>query len=121
MSSTSYAKRSPPPRFGDWLRQLRVERDLPLRTVAAAADMDQAHLSKIELGQRVPTEEQTAKLAKFFRLDAKDTLARRIAEKFRQEFADSPVAREAICLLAEEVGIYRVADPNETRDGGKPK
>jgi len=107
MSSTNYAKRSQPPRFGEWLRELRVAKDVPLRTVAAAADMDQAHLSKIELGQRVPTEEQTAKLARFFGLNETETHARRIAEKFRQEFQDNPRAvREAIYLLAEGAGIY---------------
>jgi transcriptional regulator with XRE-family HTH domain len=111
MSSTNYAKRSQPPRFGEWLRQLRVAKEVPLRTVAAAADMDQAHLSKIELGQRVPTEEQTAKLARFFGLNETETHARRIAEKFRQEFQDHPkAAREAIYILAESAGIYRTAD-----------
>jgi len=107
MSSTVYAKHSQPPRFGEWLRRLRVEKDVPLRTVAAAADMDQAHLSKIELGQRVPTEEQTARLARFFGLDETETQARRIAEKFHQEFQDNPKAvREAICILAESAGVY---------------
>jgi HTH-type transcriptional regulator, competence development regulator len=108
MSSLSYAKRSQPSRFGECLRQLRVGKDVPLRTVAAAADMDQAHLSKIELGQRVPTEEQTARLAKFFGLDETETQARRIAEKFHQEFQDNPKAvRGAICILAEGAGVYR--------------
>src|SRR6266478_9937408 len=64
--------------LGEWLRQMRDEKGVPLRAVAAAADMDQAHLSKIELGQRVPTQEQTAKLAKFFAVNETDTQARRI-------------------------------------------
>jgi len=51
-------------------------------TVAAAAGMDVAHLSKIELGQRTPTEEQALKLAKFFGVPAKEMLARWIAERF---------------------------------------
>ena len=115
MSSTNYAKHSQPPRFGEWLRQLRVAKDVPLRTVAAAADMDQAHLSKIELGQRVPTEEQTAKLARFFGLNETETHARRIAEKFRQEFQDNPKAvREAICMLAESAGIYGAEKADKT-------
>jgi transcriptional regulator with XRE-family HTH domain len=39
------------------------EKNLALREVAAAAGMDQAHLSKAELGQRLPTEEQVKALA----------------------------------------------------------
>jgi transcriptional regulator with XRE-family HTH domain len=82
---------------------------LRLRTVAAAADMDQAHLSKIELGQRLPTEDQTFKLARFFGVNETETQARRMAEKFRLETHENPrAAREAVCLLAEEAGIYSV-------------
>ena len=35
-------------RFGEWLRSLREAKNVPLRVVAAAAEMDQAHLSKAE-------------------------------------------------------------------------
>jgi len=70
--------------------------------------MDVAHLSKIELGQRTPTEEQALKLAKFFGVPAKEMLARWIAERFRTSYAEYPAAQEAIQMLAEEAGIYRV-------------
>ena len=109
MSKTLYRKAAPHPlRLGEWLRQLREQRELPLRAVADAAGMDLAHLHKIEQGLRVPTEEQACRLAKFFKLDETDTQARRIAEKFRQEFADNPATPEAIQILAEEAGVYRV-------------
>jgi len=110
MSKIRYSKAAPhPARLGEWLRELREARELPLRAVAEAANMDLAHLHKIELGQRVPTEAQTSRLAKFFKLDATEAQARRIAEKFRQEFADNPAAGEAIGILAEEAGVYRAA------------
>ena len=115
MSNVSYQPRTPPLHFGEWLRQLRAEKELPLRTVAAAADMDQTHLSKIELGQRLPTEDQTAKLATFFGLDEMTTQARRIAEKFRQEFQDHPAAPEAISILAETAGVYATPKKNGKR------
>ncbi len=97
-----------PGRLGEWLRQLREARELTLREVADAAAMDLAHLQKIELGQRLPTEEQASRLAKFFKLDETETQARRIAEKFRHEFAENPAAKEAISILAEEAGVYRM-------------
>ncbi len=95
-------------RFGDWVRELRAARDLPLRAVAEAAGMDLAHLQKIEQGFRIATEEQAAALARFFKVDAMTMQARRIAEKFRQEFGDSPAAGTAISILAEEARPYRV-------------
>jgi len=86
-------------RFGAWLRYLREQKKVPLRVVAAAAEMDQAHLSKAELGQRVLTAEQTAALAKYFGINPTDMEARRIAEKFRQDFADNPAALKAVRIL----------------------
>lgn len=112
MSKVSYRDRVSSQRFGDWLRELRQEKELTLRVVAEAADMDLAHLQKIELGQRLPTEEQTASLAKFFELDERETQARRIAERFRQEFEDHPAARDAIFMLAEEHRVYTVGRKN---------
>jgi len=108
MSKTHYGVRAPRPvRLGDWLRELREGLGLPLRAVADATDMDLAHLHKIEQGQRLPTEEQASRLAKFFKLDETGTQARRIAEKFRHDFAENPAAKEAISILAEEAVAYR--------------
>ena len=108
MSKPAYKVRPPKANFGEWLRQLREQRALPLRVVADAAGMDLAHLQKIEHGQRLPTEEQTRELAKFFGVDETQTQARRIAQKFHQEFDGQPAAAEAIQILAEEALPYRV-------------
>ena len=88
--------------FGSFLRQQREQRDLPLRVVAAAAGMDQAHLSKAELGQRIPTSGQTAALALFFRQDPVEWEARRIAQRFRQDHAGNPAVARALLLLQGE-------------------
>lgn len=93
-------------RFGEWLRGLREAKELPLRVVAAAAEMDQAHLSKVELGQRLLTAEQAAAIAKFFGLDANEIEARRIVEKFRLEHADNPAAEQAIHMLHDAPAAY---------------
>lgn len=94
-------------RFGEWLRSLREGQELPLRVVAAAAAMDQAHLSKVELGQRLLTGEQAAAIAKFFKVNATEFEARRIVEKFRLEHADNPAAAQAIHMLNEDPTAYK--------------
>jgi HTH-type transcriptional regulator, competence development regulator len=100
MSKVRYSASAPTvPRLGVWLRQLREERELPLRAVAEEGDMDLAHLHKIEQGQRLPTEEQMTRLARFFRLDQTDAQARRIAEEFRRYYADNPAAPQALQIL----------------------
>jgi transcriptional regulator with XRE-family HTH domain len=109
MSKVRYSQSAPRPvRLGERLRRLREQRGLPLREVADAAGMDLTHLQKIELGQRQPTEEQAGRLARFFKLDGTEVQARRIAEKFRHDFAEHPAAKDAIGILAEEAGIYSV-------------
>ncbi len=100
MSKVSYTDPAPAVlRLGEWLRQLREERELPLRKVAEAAEMDLTHLHKIELGQRLPTEEQMTRLARFFRLDPTHAQARRIAEEFRRYYKDNPAAPQALQIL----------------------
>lgn len=93
-------------RFGEWLRGMRETKELPLRVVAAAAEMDQAHLSKVELGQRLLTAEQANAIAKFFGIEANEIEARRIVERFRLEHADNPAAEQAINMLREDPAIY---------------
>jgi transcriptional regulator with XRE-family HTH domain len=100
MSKVSYTAPAPVGlRLGEWLRQLRENRELPLRKVAEAAEMDLAHLHKIEQGQRLPTEEQMTRLARFFHLDQTDAQARRIAEEFRRYYAGNPAAPQALQIL----------------------
>ena len=93
--------------LGDWLRSLRAARRLPLRVVAAAAEMDSTLLSKIELNQRLPTQEQSVALAAFFKVSVKDFEARRIATKFWQDFGESPVAAHAVSLIQEQAATYK--------------
>jgi len=107
MSSHNRSNSLVSPAFGEWLRQLREQKGELLREVAATAEMDVAHLSKIELGQRTPTEKQALKLARFFGVPSKEMQARWIAERFRSNYGNYPAAQEAIEILAEEAGIYR--------------
>jgi len=100
--SISIYCKSQPIRLGAWLRELRQKKGLALREVAAAVEMDQAHLSKAELGQRIPTPDQVARLAVFFKVSPDQMEGRRVAEKVMQEIAASPAAKRALSILREE-------------------
>ena len=106
MSRQSKSKRRSPDEnpLGQWLRELRQDKALPLRVVAAAADMDTALLSKVELGQRLPTEKQTAALAAFFSVPLEEMAAKRIAEKFWIEHGTSTGAERAASLIKRTAG-----------------
>ncbi len=89
-------------RLGEWLRELRQQQNLALREVAAVVGMDQAHLSKAELGQRLPTEEQIRALAKLFKIKPAEMEARRLAEKLIRELEENPAGAAAFNIIREE-------------------
>jgi transcriptional regulator with XRE-family HTH domain len=91
------------------LRDFREERDLPLWKVAHVAEMDSTLLSKIELGQRLPTPEQTARLAKFFGANATELESMRMAERFLSDNShDLKAAALALTRIRESAGEYFV-------------
>jgi HTH-type transcriptional regulator, competence development regulator len=89
--------------FGETIRNFREERELPLRTVAAFLDIDQAILSKIERGQRNANREQVIKLAEFFKVEENDLLVSWLSDKLVYEVADEDVALKALQVAEEKV------------------
>ena|SRR5215210_1069959 len=93
--------------LGETIRKLREERELPLRTVAAYLDIDQAILSKIERGQRNASREQVVKLATFFKAKEDDLLVQWLSDKLVYEVEDEEIALKAL-QAAEEKVVYLI-------------
>jgi transcriptional regulator with XRE-family HTH domain len=89
--------------LGETIRKLREEKELPLRTVAAFLDIDQAILSKIERGQRIAARKQVVKLAEFFKVNESDLLVSWLSDKLVYEVADEQVALKALQVAEEKV------------------
>ena len=89
--------------FGDTIRKLREGKELPLRTVAAFLDIDQAILSKIERGQRKPTREQVVKLAEYFKEKESDFLIAWLSDRLVYEVEDEDIALKALQVAEEKV------------------
>lgn len=94
--------------LGDIIRKLREENELPLRTVAAYLDIDQAILSRMERGQRKPTREQVLKLAEYFKVKKDDLLVAWLADKVLYEIADEEVALKALMVAEEKVKYNKI-------------
>lgn len=92
--------------FGEKIRKLRKEKELPLRTVAAFLDIDQAILSKIERGQRNASRDQVVKLGEFFNVKADDLLVSWLSDKLMDEVKGEDVGLKAL-QVAEEKVEYR--------------
>jgi len=97
--------------LGETIRKLREEKELPLRTVAAYLDIDQAILSKIERGQRNASRAHVVKLAEFFKIKESDLLVSWLSDKLLYEVADEDVALKAL-QVAEEKVKYNKAKRN---------
>ncbi len=89
--------------LGDTIRKLREDKELPLRTVAAFLDIDQAILSKIERGQRKPSREQVVKLAEYFKVKENDLLVAWLSDKLIYEVEDEDMALKALQVAEERV------------------
>ena len=89
--------------FGDTIRKLREKTELPLRTVAAFLDIDQAILSKVERGHRKPTREQVVKLAGYFKVKENDLLIAWLSDKVVYEVEDEDMALKALQVAEEKV------------------
>jgi HTH-type transcriptional regulator, competence development regulator len=81
--------------LGETIRKLREEKELPLRTVAAFLDIDQAILSKIERGQRNANREQVSKTCRVFKIKENDLLVSWLSDKLVYEVADEDVGIES--------------------------
>jgi transcriptional regulator with XRE-family HTH domain len=96
----------PVPTIGQQIRHLREERGLPLRKVAAALDIDQSILSKIERGERRATKEQILQIARIFGVDEKDLLVNYLSDQVLYQIGDEDLVLEAL-KVAEEKVLYR--------------
>jgi predicted nucleotidyltransferase len=98
--------------LGDTIRKLREDKELPLRTVAAYLDIDQAILSKMERGQRKLLREHVVKLAAYFRVKEDDLLIAWLSDKLVHEVEDEQIALKALKVAEEKIAYktYKKTD-----------
>lgn len=92
--------------FGELVRLSRKQRGAPLRVVAAAIKIDSTLLSKLERGERFPTDIQIARLAKYFELDRDELTASVLAEKLLAQSSSPAIAQRAAKILRERSAAY---------------
>lgn len=103
--------------LGNIIRKLREDKKLPLRTVAAFLDMDQAILSKIERGQRNISRAQVVKLAGYYEAKEQDLLIAWLSDKLVYEVEDEEHAIKALQVAEEKVNYiaFKKIDRNEIK------
>ncbi len=95
--------------FGEYIHNLRVEQGLTLTKLAAALDIDQSTLSKIENKKRNVPEDILPKLAKVFKLDLKKLEKEFYSEKIADIIYQVTDSTELLTLAEEKAKYYRVS------------
>jgi len=74
--------------FGEYIRRLRAERNLPLRKVAAELDVDTSTLSKVERGERPMSINYLKPLCQILKIDYKELQVRFLADSINANYGN---------------------------------
>ena len=92
--------------FGQKLKCIRADRKETLHMVAMGTNIDMTLLSKIERGERLPTNDQTQRLAMYFDLDKKQLAVEATAGKILTEYGYNEITYAAVMHVQEKMKTY---------------
>ncbi|MCB0578649.1 MAG: helix-turn-helix transcriptional regulator [Phaeodactylibacter sp.] len=89
--------------FGEYIRELRVGRQMPLRKLAAILDIDQSTLSKIERNERKAVSEMIPILANTFNLDYKEVKVKFLSDNIVNYLYQEDFPLEALKAAEQKI------------------
>ena len=92
--------------FGETVKKLREEQNLPLREVAEALKIDTSMLGKIEKNNRKPTKQLIEKFAKFFKVSDKDLMIAFLSDSVAYQIMDEEDLSREVFKVAEQKVKY---------------
>ena len=93
--------------FGNKIRTLREEKQIPQRQLAAALEIDTATYCKIEKGDRRAKREQVTILANLLEVDSKELIRLWSADKVYDIIAEEEEATQILNVVAESIVQYK--------------
>lgn len=93
--------------FGNKIRTLREEKQIPQRQLAAALEIDTATYCKIEKGDRRAKREQVTTLAVLLEVDSKELIRLWSADKVYDIIAEEEEATQILNVVAESIVQYK--------------
>ena len=93
--------------FGEYIHKLRIEASMTLTKLAAALDIDQSTLSKIENGKRLVPESILPKLASEFNLNLTELKKEFYSEKIAEILFPQTDTSELLKLAEEKAEYFR--------------
>jgi HTH-type transcriptional regulator, competence development regulator len=92
--------------LGQTIRNMRNLRAETLHQVAKNTDIDMTMLSKLERGERLPTNEQMKRIAKYYETNEDDLMTLLTAEKIIKVYGANEMTLNAISLVQEQILPY---------------
>lgn len=93
--------------FGEYIRQLREDRNLPLRKIAAELDIDTSTLSKIEKNERNASEQIIEKLSEIFAIDKADLKVRYLSDKITYQLLEEENGIEILKVAEQKIKYHK--------------
>lgn len=92
--------------FGETVKKLREDKQLPLREVAEALKIDTSMLGKIEKNNRKPTKQLIQKFAKYFNVSDKNLMIAFISDTVVYQVMDEEDFATEVLKVAEKKVMY---------------
>jgi transcriptional regulator with XRE-family HTH domain len=93
--------------FGNKIRMLREEKQIPQRQLAAALEIDTATYCKIEKGDRRAKREQVTVLADLLKVNSIDLFRLWSADKVYEIIAEEEGVTQILNLVADSIEEYK--------------
>jgi HTH-type transcriptional regulator, competence development regulator len=93
--------------LGDTLKFAREKKNLILKRVALAVNIDQSLISKFEKNERKPTMKQIVRLAKFYELSESELIINWYSEKIADELKSIESTSEILKVAEEKIKYYK--------------
>jgi len=93
--------------FGNKIKTLREEKQIPQRQLASALEIDTATYCKIEKGDRRAKREQVNVLAELLEVDSKELIRLWSADKVYDIIAEEEEATQILNVVAESIVEYK--------------
>jgi transcriptional regulator with XRE-family HTH domain len=93
--------------LGQILKKAREKKNLILRKVAAAVDIDQSLISKFEKNERKPTKSQIIRLAHFYDFPENELIINWYSEKIAEELKYTDSISEILKAAEEKIKYYK--------------
>lgn len=93
--------------FGEYLRELRENSNLPLRKVAAELDIDTSTLSKIEKNERNANKQIIEGIARIFNIEESELKIRYLSDRITFQLLGEKDGIEILKAAEEKIKYYK--------------